>query len=105
MYVFSSRNIKKHRENDAKRISFEVAVVSSTTGITRIRATLFINYIHVAKNAGIYSVFYLVVPQRICIFPAETLLMLMMLHQTSPLSLYPVSMFKALFSGSISGHF
>ena len=30
--------------------SFEVAVVSSTIGITRIRAALFINYIHVAKK-------------------------------------------------------
>ena len=37
------------------RGSFEVAVLSSTIGITRVRAAFFINYIHLA-NTVIYSV-------------------------------------------------
>ena len=57
--------------------------MSSTIGIT---------------NTVMYSVLCLVMRQRICIFPAETLLMLTMLDQN--LSSKFVSMFNALFSKS-----
>ena len=76
---------------------FEVAVVSSTIGIIRVRAALFINYIILhtfVKNCNLY-VLRLVMHQRICIFPAETLLVLMMLDQN--LSSKFVSTFNALF--------
>ena len=48
------------------------------------------------KNTVIYSVLRLVTHQGICIFPAETLLMLMMLNQK--FSSTPVSIFNDIFS-------
>ena len=87
----------QRRKYAMRRGSFEAAAVSSTIGITRIRAALFINYIHV------YSVFCLVVHQRICTFPAETLLMLMMLDQN--FSSKRVSIFNALCSKRLGSYF
>ena len=69
--------------------------MSSTIGITRIRAALnsVFHKLHTCcKSTLIYSVFCLVVHQRICIFLAETLLMLMMVHPK--FSSKPVSIFN-----------
>ena len=80
--------------------------MSSTIGITRVRAALFINYIlytYILQKITItYSVLRLVIHQRFCIFPAETLLMLMMLDQDLSFKLYFLEAWKYFF---ISGHF
>ena len=55
------------------------------------------------KNTVTYSVFCLVIHHRICIFPAKTLLMLMMLGQN--VSSKPLSIFTALFSTGLEAAF